>query len=54
MLSAGMRPDVGAKLSCFIALAPAVFAGPLTRGFPFSSLSQIEWKEWRVLFGIWC
>ena len=31
-LSKGMRPEVGAKLSCFVALAPAVFAGPLNGG----------------------
>lgn len=50
-LSEGMRPEIGAKLSCFIALAPAVFAGPLTHGFPFTTLSRIEWSTWRVLFG---
>lgn len=50
-LSEGMCPEIGEKLSCFVALAPAVFAGPLTHGFPFSILSRIGWGYWTVLFG---
>lgn len=46
-----MRPDIGHKLSCFIALAPAVFAGPLTHGFPFTVLSNLNWSRWRLFFG---
>ncbi|KAH8115772.1 alpha/beta-hydrolase [Phellopilus nigrolimitatus] len=51
-LSEGMRSEVGAKLSCFIALAPAVYAGPLTHGFPFTTLRHIGWNRWRMLFGV--
>ncbi|KAL5508596.1 hypothetical protein ACEPAH_6215 [Sanghuangporus vaninii] len=51
-LSQGMRPEIGSKLSCIIALAPVVYAGPLTHGFPFNTLSQINWRWWRMLFGI--
>jgi hypothetical protein len=50
-LSVGMRPEIGQRLSCFIALAPAVYAGPLTHGFPFTTLSQIEWSRWKIIFG---
>lgn len=50
-LSLGIRPDLGPKISCFIALAPAVFAGPLTHGFPFTALGKMEWSTWRRLFG---
>jgi lysosomal acid lipase/cholesteryl ester hydrolase len=51
-LSLGHRPELGNKLSCFIALAPAVFAGPLTRGFPFTVLSKVKWKTWQRVFGV--
>jgi lysosomal acid lipase/cholesteryl ester hydrolase len=51
-LSIGHRPELGNKLSCFIALAPAVFAGPLTRGFPFTVLNKVKWKTWQRLFGV--
>jgi hypothetical protein len=47
-----MRSEMGNKLSCFIALAPAIYAGPLTHGFPFSLLQNIEWSTWKVLFGV--
>jgi lysosomal acid lipase/cholesteryl ester hydrolase len=50
-LSLGIRPDLGPKLSCFVALAPAVFAGPLTTGFPFTALGRMEWRAWRRVFG---
>lgn len=50
-LSQGLCPEIGSKLSCFIALAPAVFAGPLTHGFPFTTLNKLTWKKWKLLFG---
>jgi pimeloyl-ACP methyl ester carboxylesterase len=50
-LSLGMVPNLGKKLSVFIALAPAVYAGPLTTGFPFTTLKKIEWPTWKRLFG---
>ncbi|KDQ65123.1 hypothetical protein JAAARDRAFT_168018 [Jaapia argillacea MUCL 33604] len=51
-LSQDLRPDIGDKLSCFIALAPAVYAGPLTNGFPFNLLGRVDWNSWQQIFGI--
>jgi hypothetical protein len=47
-----MVPSLGKKLSVFIALAPAVYAGPLTTGFPFTALNRIEWSTWKGFFGV--
>lgn len=35
----------------FIALAPAVYAGTLTNGFPFFLLKSMDWATWRRFFG---
>ncbi|EFP80426.1 uncharacterized protein PGTG_06382 [Puccinia graminis f. sp. tritici CRL 75-36-700-3] len=51
-LATGMVPELGSKLSCFVALAPAVYAGPLTEGFPFGALKSMRWRTWRRFFGI--
>ncbi|KDE09117.1 hypothetical protein MVLG_00832 [Microbotryum lychnidis-dioicae p1A1 Lamole] len=51
-LAQGMVPELGEKLSVFIALAPAVYAGPLTTGFPFGALKSMKWKTWRRWFGV--
>ncbi len=51
-LSLGMCPSLGKKLSIFVALAPAVYAGPLTSGFPFTQLGKIEWTTWKRIFGV--
>lgn len=51
-LSLGMCPNLGKKLSVFIALAPAVYAGPLTTGFPFTTLNRLEWSTWKRFFGV--
>lgn len=51
-LSLGMCPDLGKKMSLFVALAPAVYAGPLTHGFPFTQLGKIEWPMWKRMFGV--
>ncbi|ORX35150.1 Alpha/Beta hydrolase protein [Kockovaella imperatae] len=51
-LSLGMCPSLGTKMSVFIALAPAVYAGPLTTGFPFTTLNQLEWSTWKRFFGV--
>lgn len=51
-LSKGMVPELGKKLSYFGALAPAVFAGPLTSCFPFTTLGQLEWSKWKRFFGV--
>ena len=47
-----MCPSLGSKLSVFIALAPAVYAGPLTTGFPFTALNRLEWSTWKRFFGV--
>ncbi|ODN74232.1 hypothetical protein L202_07677 [Cryptococcus amylolentus CBS 6039] len=51
-LSLGMCPSLGNKLSVFIALAPAVYAGSLTTGFPFTVLNKVEWPKWKRFFGV--
>ncbi|KAG0147894.1 hypothetical protein CROQUDRAFT_655468 [Cronartium quercuum f. sp. fusiforme G11] len=51
-LAQGMVPSLSSKLSCFIALAPAVYAGPLTNGFPFVLLKSMRWRTWRRFFGV--
>lgn len=51
-LSRGKRPDLGNKLSCFIALAPAVYAGPVLRSFPFSLMRKFKSRKmWSLVFG---
>lgn len=51
-LSRGMRPDLGNKLSCFIALGPSVFAGPVLRKFPFSLMRKFKSRKvWSLIFG---
>lgn len=51
-LSRGVRPDLGNKLSCFIALAPAVYAGPVLRSFPFSLMRKFRSRKmWSLVFG---
>lgn len=47
-----MVPDLGNSLSCFIALAPAVYSGPLTHGFPFTAIKHLDWKRWKRVFGV--
>ncbi|CBQ71445.1 related to YEH1-steryl ester hydrolase [Sporisorium reilianum SRZ2] len=51
-LSRGMVPELGQKLTYFGALAPAVYAGPLTSCFPFTTLGQLEWAKWKRFFGV--
>jgi lysosomal acid lipase/cholesteryl ester hydrolase len=51
-LSQSMVPELGAKLSYFAALAPAVFAGPLTSCFPFTALRTMQWKTFKRFFGV--
>jgi hypothetical protein len=51
-LSRGMRPDMGNKISGFIALGPAVYAGPVLRKFPFSLMRKFKArKAWELVFG---
>jgi pimeloyl-ACP methyl ester carboxylesterase len=51
-LSKSMVPELGKKLTYFAALAPAVFAGPLTSCFPFTALRTMEWATWKRFFGV--
>ncbi|KAF7974323.1 hypothetical protein HWV62_12366 [Athelia sp. TMB] len=51
-LALALRPALGTQLSCFIALAPAVFAGPLTARFPLNLLSHLGWERWQACFGV--
>ncbi|KAI5477011.1 lysosomal acid lipase/cholesteryl ester hydrolase [Pseudohyphozyma bogoriensis] len=52
-LSKGMRPDLGHKLSCFVALGPAVYAGPVLRKFPFSLMRMFRKRGvWSVVMGV--
>ncbi|BGP42182.1 cholesterol esterase [Rhodotorula kratochvilovae] len=53
-LSRGVRPDLGNKISCFISLAPAVYAGPCLRHFPFSLMRKFakSRKVWSIVFGV--
>ena len=45
-------PHLGESLSCFIALAPAVFAGTLLRTFQFSFVKIMSTSCYRAFFGI--
>lgn len=52
-LSRGMRPDLGNKISSFIALGPAVYAGPVFRTFPFSLMRKFRARSlWTLVFGV--
>lgn len=51
-LSRWSRPELGEKLSYFGALAPAVFAGPLTNRFPLTQLRKVDQALWARLFGV--
>ncbi|KAN0062720.1 hypothetical protein ACQY0O_004915 [Thecaphora frezii] len=43
---------LGCKLTWFGALAPAVYAGPLTSCFPFTTLGHMDWAQWKRFFGV--
>ncbi|EPQ30144.1 uncharacterized protein PFL1_02261 [Pseudozyma flocculosa PF-1] len=52
-LSPGICPEIGDKLSCFIALGPSVYAGSVLRKFPFSLLRQFRSRRWwGLVFGV--
>ena len=52
-LSPGICPEIGNKLSCFIALGPSVYAGSVLRKFPFSLLRQFRSRKWwGLVFGV--
>lgn len=52
-LSPGICPELGRRLSCFVALAPSVYAGPVLRKFPFSLLRTFRGRKWwSLVFGV--
>ena len=51
-LAKGQRPDLGAKISVFCALAPAVYAGPLIGKAYFKFMRVISPALFRIIFGI--
>ncbi|KAJ1579453.1 hypothetical protein NDA11_006978 [Ustilago hordei] len=52
-LSPGICPQIGNKLSCFVALGPSVYAGSVLRRFPFSLLRQFRSRKWwGLVFGV--
>lgn len=50
-LSLDHCPHLSNSISSFIALAPAVYAGPLTTGFPFTAIKNLDWNSWKFIFG---
>ena len=51
-LAKEQRPDLGAKISVFCALAPAVYAGPLIGKAYFKFMRLISPAMFRVVFGL--
>ncbi|ORY31151.1 alpha/beta-hydrolase [Rhizoclosmatium globosum] len=51
-LALKLDPSLNEKLSCFIALAPAVYIGPLLNAFPVNSLINLSSKTHRSVFGV--
>ncbi|KAJ3393907.1 hypothetical protein HDU80_010633 [Chytriomyces hyalinus] len=46
-----MDPSLNEKLSCFVALAPAVYIGSLLDAFPVNQLVSLPSKTHRIIFG---
>ncbi|PWN46755.1 alpha/beta-hydrolase [Violaceomyces palustris] len=52
-LSPGICPEIGNKVSCFVALGPSVYAGPVLRRFPFSLMQRFRSRKWwGFIFGV--
>lgn len=52
-LSPGICPELGHRLSCFVAFGPSVYAGPVLRKFPFSLLRTFRSRKWwSLVFGV--
>jgi hypothetical protein len=51
-LAKDQSPQIGQSLSCFIALAPAVYAGPHLRTFQFSFVRIMSAPLYRAFFGV--
>lgn len=51
-LSKGQSPEIGNKMSCFVALGPSVFAGRVLLTFPFSLMRKFTNRTiWALVFG---
>ncbi|OAA71324.1 AB-hydrolase-associated lipase region [Cordyceps fumosorosea ARSEF 2679] len=51
-LAREQRPELGAKISVFCALAPAAYAGPLIRNAYFRFVRMLPTALFRVVFGV--
>jgi lysosomal acid lipase/cholesteryl ester hydrolase len=52
-LSPGICPELGDRLSVFVALGPSVYSGPVLRRFPFSLLRKFRSRKWwSLVFGV--
>ncbi|ORZ08919.1 Alpha/Beta hydrolase protein [Absidia repens] len=50
-IALSLQPELADKMSCFIALAPAVVSGSLVTTFPIRLLIHLNRKSFRFLFG---
>jgi lysosomal acid lipase/cholesteryl ester hydrolase len=50
-LSKGEIPQLGLSISCFVALAPAVYAGPLLKEIQFSLATRLSRRLHHMCFG---
>ncbi|KAI8806014.1 Alpha/Beta hydrolase protein [Cladochytrium replicatum] len=46
------RPEVGNKIRCFVALAPALYLGPLLKSFPVNLLMNCPHEYFKSIFGV--
>ncbi|KAI9029937.1 Alpha/Beta hydrolase protein [Phycomyces nitens] len=53
-IALSLQPEMADCLSCFIALAPAVYSGDLVRSYPLKYLVDLEDQAFRTLFGNAC
>lgn len=55
VLSRGVRPELGRRMRCFVAMGPAVYAGPVLRTFPFNLMRLFTIRDfWQFIFGCEC
>ncbi|ORZ13635.1 Alpha/Beta hydrolase protein [Absidia repens] len=50
-IALSLQPELANKMSCFIALAPAVVSGALVTTYPLRALIHMNKKVFRLLFG---
>ncbi|KAL0095708.1 Alpha/Beta hydrolase protein [Phycomyces blakesleeanus] len=53
-IALSLQPEMSDCLSCFIALAPAVYSGDLVRSYPLKYLVDLDDQAFTVLFGNGC